>query len=384
MGTIDLPYIERNRSRHGTVRFYFRIDGKRICRLPDDPNSEEFAAKYWAMRKATQAPPAADQQKRALSLIVKPNTFRWLCMTHMKTDAFTLLDPTTQSKRRSIIESMWIEPIKLEDPKGRILADIPLGSMTPQHIEILRDRKKETPFAADERLKVLRQIFETQINGQPVMANIAKSVRPFKQRTEGHATALPEHLRQFIQHHGAGSKAVLCLALLMFTGMRVSDAARIGPQHRNGEVLRMRLWKNRNRTPVDIEIPIHPILETILDSHPAKGMAYLLTEYGRPYSIKGLGNRISDWFAQAGLEDLTAHSVRKGLATNVANNSATDLELSSMFGWRDSKTSQVYTAKANRARLARQAVLKIDWEGLGNALIEGAEDGTEEQQTATP
>lgn len=73
---------------------------------------------------------------------------------------------------------------------------------------------------------------------------------------------------------------------------------------------------------------------------------------------------------------LTSHSVRKGLATDVAHNEATDSMLEAMFGWKDSKTSKVYTRNAEKARLARQTVEKIKWVGIGSILLPAA-DGTE-------
>ncbi|APY15827.1 tyrosine-type recombinase/integrase [Brucella sp. 09RB8910] len=155
----------------------------------------------------------------------------------------------------------------------------------------------------------------------------------------------------------------------MFTGFRVSDLAVLGPQHRKNDEFRLRLFKNRNRTPVDIVIPIHPILLAVLDQHKLVGMTYLQTEFGKPFSVKGLGNRISDWFRQAGLPHLTSHSVRKGLATDQAHNEATDNMLEAMFGWKDAKTSKIYTRNAERARLARAAVAKINWDGIGQKLL---------------
>ncbi|KZS51334.1 integrase [Rhizobium sp. BK077] len=98
-------------------------------------------------------------------------------------------------------------------------------------------------------------------------------------------------------------------------------------------------------------------------------LTYIVTEFGKPFSIKGLGNRISDWFRQAAIGHLTAHSVRKGLATDVAHNEATDSMLEAMFAWRDGKTSKIYTRNADRARLARQTVARINWDGVGTKLL---------------
>lgn len=367
VANINLPYIEKNKSRHGSVRYYLRIDGKRLCRLPDNIDSEEFSSAYWKARE--EAKPLLEKavEAKPLSSIVRPNSFRWLCMEYMRSNAFISLDETTRTRRRKIMEGIWEE--RLSDTDDRLVADIPLPRVTLAHIEILRDRKRDAPFAADERLKVLRQVFDTKKDGKAIVPNIARLVQPFNAHSDGHATATPEDIEKFIAHHGTSSKAVLYVAIQMYTGLRVSDLAVLGPQHRRKDAFKLRLFKNRNRTPVDIDIAIHPILEAVLASHKIENLTYLVTEFGKPFSVKGLGNRISDWWRQAGMGHLTSHSVRKGLATDVAHNEATDSMLEAMFGWKDGKTSKIYTRNAERARLARQTVERINWDGIGSKLL---------------
>ena len=138
MTNIELPYVEKNKSRHGTMRYYLRVDGKRICRLPDDINSEDFARKYWEERNKLTVAPVTDVEKRGLTSIVKPYSFRWLCVQYQASDAFLRLDATTQAKRRGVIEGMMLEPLSENDT--RPFADIPLSKMTVSHIEVLKTR----------------------------------------------------------------------------------------------------------------------------------------------------------------------------------------------------------------------------------------------------
>lgn len=378
--SIDLPFIEKNKSRHGRYRYFLRMDGIRLCRLPDMLGSEEFLEQYWRERRkyeATKAPTVIAAEKPLASLTTRPGSFKWLCFAYMASSEFRTLDTTTQARRRSIIESMWLEPLKLADPTDtRLYAHMPIAKMTVANIEKLRDRKKDKPFAADERLKVLRQVFATKDkDGKAITANVAMLVAPFRAVSDGHATAKPEDLARYIAHHGLESKATLGLALLMFTGIRVSDLAVIGPQHRRHlpkvgkDEFQLRLFKNRNRKPVTLTIPVHPILAAVLAMHRTNAFTYLVTDYGKPFSIKGLGNRVSLWFSQAGLVHLTAHSVRKGLATDQAHNEATDSMLEAMFGWKDGKTSKIYTRNAEQARLARHAVAQIRWDGLTDQIL---------------
>ncbi|WP_353641368.1 tyrosine-type recombinase/integrase [Mesorhizobium sp. WSM2239] len=372
VATIDLPFIEKNRSRHGRMRYYFRVDGVRLARLPNDPDSEEFSKAYWVERRKLdkgEKPPAEPEN---LLGPPKAGTFRALCVAYLASQPYKTLDETTQVKRRQIIESMLLEPVKPGD--SRIFASMPIAAVDVANLEVLRDRKKDTPFAADERLKILRQVFETTRpgkDGKPeriVAQNLARLVLPFRQVTDGHHTLRDHEIEQYIRHHGVRSKAVLALVLLMYTGIRVSDVAVLGPQHRRGDQFTLRLFKNRNRAPVTLVLPIHPVLEAVLAWHPVKGMNYLMTEYGDPYSVKGLGQRISAWFDQAGLPHCSAHSVRKGLATALSEAEATDSMLDGFFGWKDGKTSKIYTRQKQQAKLARQAVARIDWGEIGNML----------------
>lgn len=386
LAPIEWKFIERNKSRHGTMRYYFRVEARRLARLPANPDTQEFAEAYWSERRKYESGTSAPAPQ-ALPGRPLPNSFHALCAAYLASDPYRALDETTRAKRRQIIDSMLLEPLADDDP--RLFAAMPLIALTVENIEVLRDRKKETPFAADERLKVLRQVFETTRtgkDGKPVAIarmNVAKLVRPFRKKTQGHHTILAEEIERFIRHHGVGSKATKAIALLMYTGVRVSDLARIGPQHRRGETFRFIVYKNRNRAPTTLEIPVHPILDRILEMHPVTGMAYMMTEYGRAYSIKGLSQRIAAWFEQAGLPHCTAHTVRKGLATTLAESEATDAMLDGFFGWKDGKTSKIYTARKQQSKLARQAVARIDWGEIGNVLPGLPEDNAVDDRTGT-
>lgn len=191
--SIDLPYIERNVTRHGKAPYYLRIDGKHVCRLHEPFGTEAFQREYWAARKAYKPDNAADiATPQILSKIVKPNTFRWLCIEYMASNAITALDVSTQDRLWNIIEAMWLVPLSASD--GPLFADMPLTAMDVSNLEVLRDRKKENPFAADKRLKTLRQVFDPKKDGKPVVANIARLVEPFWPHSNGHETATPENL----------------------------------------------------------------------------------------------------------------------------------------------------------------------------------------------
>jgi integrase len=129
----------------------------------------------------------------------------------------------------------------------------------------------------------------------------------------------------------------------------------LGRQHVRGGQLKFTAQKNRNRTPTTIDIPILPVLQSVIDASPTGDLTFLVTEHGKPYSSDGFGN----WFRRqcrlAGLDECSAHGLRKAGATVAAENGATTSQLMAVFGWLTSKEAERYTRAAERKRLARDA-----------------------------
>jgi integrase/recombinase XerD len=168
-----------------------------------------------------------------------------------------------------------------------------------------------------------------------------------------------EEVNAFEKRHPIGSKARLAMALLLYTTCRREDAVRLGPQHvRNGRV-KFRQAKNEHRNPVDIDIPLHSDLAAILGATPSGHMTFLTTEYGRPFSPAGFGNRFREWCNQAGLPHCSAHGLRKATATRLAERGATPHEVMSVTGHRSLEEVERYTRKAQKSTLADSAMSKF-------------------------
>jgi integrase len=168
-------------------------------------------------------------------------------------------------------------------------------------------------------------------------------------------------VEQYETHHPVETKARLALALLLYTSWRREDAPRIGPQHiyeerqPDGSIrkrIKYRLAKNEERGPVDMDIPLHPDLECIIDATPSGHLSFLITAYGKPYTTGGFGNRFKDWCRQAGLP-------RSAVATRLANSGASQFEIMAITGHKSLKEVERYTKAANRKKLADSAMGKF-------------------------
>ena len=63
---------------------------------------------------------------------------------------------------------------------------------------------------------------------------------------------------------------------------------------------------------------------------------FLVTEYGKPFSDNGFGNKMRQWCNDAGLPECSSHGLRKASATILAEAGATEHQLMAIFGWSDS------------------------------------------------
>jgi site-specific recombinase XerD len=205
--------------------------------------------------------------------------------------------------------------------------------MQPRHVRGLRDAKAATPAAANQRVKALRALFSWTNETEETTVNPTIGVKKLKYRSRGHHTWTDEELQQYYERHPLGTKARLALDLIRYTTGRREDAPRLGRQHvRDGRV-RFRQTKNEDRNPIDIDIPLHSALaESIAAAKVSTNMTFLLTEFGKPFTTNGFGNKFKDWCYQANLPHCSAHGVRKATSTALAEAGATPHEIMAITG----------------------------------------------------
>ena len=342
---LPLGCIE-DRDRHGNLRIYFRAKGRPKVRLRGTPWTAEFMA-----AKAETAP--------SLRKGINPGTWRWLCVRYFAESMdYLRLDERTKRVRRGILEGTFDEPIAPGSLK--LFRDIPLSKMTTDAIEVLRDRKLNTPEAGNGRVKAIRQVFKWGVKKKLAPSNPARDVESFKSGSTGFPMWTPEEVRQFEKHHPVGSKAHLALKLLLFTGQRRSDIVRFGKQHVKNGKLTFTQHKGRNRNPKKLTLPILPALQQVIDASPCGDLTFLVNDWNRPFTDAGFGNKFRDWCDEAGLPGRSAHGLRKLSATIAANNGATSQQLMAMFGWSSLRMAELYTRGADQKRLAESAMHTLE------------------------
>ncbi|CAH2408097.1 hypothetical protein MES4922_90057 [Mesorhizobium ventifaucium] len=100
---------------------------------------------------------------------------------------------------------------------------------------------------------------------------------------------------------------------------------------------------------VEVELPILPQLRATIDASACGDLTFLTSEWGKPFTVNSLGNKMRDWCDQAELPHCTLHGLRKAGATIAAENGATDEQLMAIFGWTTKQQTTHYTRRRNAA-----------------------------------
>jgi integrase len=347
-------YCCEDTDRHGNIRIYFRRKGQPKTRLLGMPWTPAFMEQYEGLlnNKKKQADRAADHAGKA-------NTWRWLCQKYFGSIEFKQLSQRTQTTRRQILEATFSEP--LSPGSKETFADFPVSRMTRKAVKVLRDRKAATPEAANNRLKAIRRVFVFGLEEHDnlIALNPARDVPSFKTNSEGFHTWTEEEVEQYLKVHEEGSKARLALFLLLYTGVRRSDLVVLGRQMVRDGWLKFQPRKTSHISSDYLEIPILPILAAEIAKGPQGHLNFLVTDYGKPFTANGFGNRFRAWCEAAGLPQCSAHGLRKAGATFAAENGATEHQLMAIYGWKSAKMAAIYTRKVRQKKLAGSAMAFI-------------------------
>jgi integrase/recombinase XerD len=340
---IRLKYLTEDYDRHGNVRCYVRMPGRKKIRIRAMPGTPEFMTAY--NEAVTTAQPTglrqADEAKRG--------SFRYLCVRYYASGKFKSLDVSTRKwQRRSLDEISGEHGAK------------PVAMMMPRHVRKIRDALLGTPAAANQRLKALRALFGWANEADETTVNPTIGVKRISYKSDGHHTWTPDEIMQFQTRHPVGTQARLAFDLLRYTTGRREDAPRLGRQHIRSGRIQFRQAKNEHRNPIDIDIPLHPELAaSIAASKSEASLIFLMTEFGRPFTTNGFGNKFKDWCRQADLPHCSAHGLRKATATELAAKGATPHEIMAITGHVTLEEVERYTRQIDRSKAADQAMAKL-------------------------
>lgn len=179
-------------------------------------------------------------------------------------------------------------------------------------------------------------------------------------------------VERFITTHPLGTKAYLTMMILMHLGPRRADLVTLGPSNifvqKGQKIVRFTPEKTARRSNVEVIRPLHPELEEAIQNTKIGTDTFLVTEFGKPFSPAGFGNKMAEWRDQAGIKKgVACHGMRKTVGINLAENDASPYEIMAVLGHTSPKVTEVYTRAANRRKLATQAASKSTLSAMNKA-----------------
>lgn len=338
---VKIDYLSRDVDRHGNVRLYVRRAGCPKVRIREKIGTQAFWEAYHA---ALEIEPKTETPVGSL---------RWLTIRYRKSAEFKELGRATRRQRTSHLERFCAAKM---GPDKKPAGGKPFKYLEPKHVRIWRDDNTDMPEATNSIMKALRVMFHWAVEADIAEKNPAKDVPYLKNKSDGFHAWTAAEVEQFKRRHPIGTKAYLALSLLLYTGVRRSDVVRLGRQMEKNGWLHFTETKGRDKLVKERDLPILPELRAAIAAYPSGHLTYLITAHGRSFTAQGFGN----WFRvrcdEAGLKHCSAHGLRKAAATIAAENGASEKQLMAIFGWESGRQAGHYTKRADRKRLAGDAM----------------------------
>lgn len=339
-GKMLLEGLSFDRSRHGKPRWFYRtkLGKKQLRGVHDEP----------PLRITPEVVAAYEDAKRRLDGaggLDRPGTLGWLCDRYQDSAEFANLSPLTRANRRGAMKRLGEG-----GPDGKGYLHRPFATMTTRHVEVMRDELGGDP--GNFRVKVLRYLFKWAALAKHATGNPAKDAALIRVASEGFTAWTREDILAFEDRHAVGTKARLALACFLYTGQRISDVAQFGPLNVRGGRLVYVQHKGKRQKIKRRSLPLVQPLADILAASPLGATTWLETGYGRPFTIKGLGNKMRQWCDEAGLSDLSAHGIRKATGVMAAERGCTAHQIMEMLGHDTLQEAERYTRAADAIRLA--------------------------------
>jgi integrase len=321
--------------KSGAVFHYFRRPGFKRIRLPGLPGSREFLDAY---QNALDGSPLPIGAKRTKAGTVNAAIVGY----YDSTVHFGSLAPGTQAMRRAILE-------RFRAAHG----DLPIATLPPKFITLTLNKLR--PSVARNWLKAIRHLMHYAVAAEICKVDPTQGIKLPKMKTDGIHTWDETEIAAFEAAHAIGTRPRLAMALLLYTGQRVSDVIRMGRQHIRNGILHVRQAK----TGAVLDIPVHPDLQAIIDATPGEHLTFLTSsKTGGPYVGNALSQQFRIWCDAAELPHCTAHGLRKAACRRLAEAGCSTNEIAAISGHATLSEVQRYTKAADQARMARTAMAR--------------------------
>lgn len=270
-----------------------------------------------------------------------------LVARYYESGAFTSLAQSTQIAYRNMIE-----------PFRQAHGDKSVAGLKAKHIDaILGEVAKRSKSQAHNLRKRLRKLGELSVAWGYRDDNPVLSAQKIKHKEKGFRPWTEADIGKFRKQWPAGTPQRIALEILLHTGLRRSDAVKLGRQHRDGNRHVVSLKKSGET--VTVYIPVHPTLEKHLATLSSTCLTYIQTVRGVARSEKAFTNWIGEAADAAGLPpNSSPHGLRKACCRRLAEAGCTSAQISAITG-QSIAVIERYIRDFNREKAAEVAMASI-------------------------
>jgi integrase len=336
-------YLQKQTTRHGTVAWYVRIGRGKKIRIRGKYGTDEFQANY----------DAAIAGQPVVKKGTKPDTLEWLINLHRNSGYWSDLAPSTRVQRERIFKQV------VKTAGNHLVAHI-----DKQTIVSGRDRRKDTPSEARHFVDAMRTLFKWALESDLVKIDPTAGVKTKKPDKDGITPWTDDDIVKFERRWPRGTRERVMFDIFVYTGLRIGDAAVLGKQH----VKHGTITIDTEKTGTRVTIPVLAPLAETLKAGPTGDLTFIATKTGRGMLKNSVGNNFREAARAAGV-DKSPHGIRKAAATHAADNGATEAELEAIFGWVGGQMASHYTREANRKKLAKGAMSKLERGETGTSML---------------
>lgn len=354
-------FVTRFRDRHGKERLRFRRKGFPSRYFKAGLGTEAFREEY---REYNSAEALTNSLMEAHAANFPQGSIGDLLQRYFAVPERLGPTETTQRKVRRILERF---------AEGR--EDRPVKALRFEHIDAIIAKARIKDIGADGRKiggneaarklrKELRRlmVFARKlgwITTNPVEDSERVKVAP-NERSTGFYTWTEEDITKYRTHWLLGTKQRLAMELMLWTDQRKIDAIHLGRQHIRADKFEIR----QSKTGKLLILPIATQLATAINAMPKNdAKCFIMTEWGKPFSVKGFGNWFREQCDLAGLPKCTAHGLRKATMRRMAELEMPTKTMKSVSGHKKDEEVARYTEAASQERLADGAIKRLSsWE----------------------
>lgn len=335
MTRIKLPYINEYVDRNGKLRRYVRRPGCPGVPLPGVPGSPEFMRIYEAAVSGSVPRPKARHEAGSLNAVA---------ISYFVSIEFANLKPNSQAAYRKALG-----PVLARDGH-RMIADMPPN----QARAIVQEIGARAPGMANLTRSALRMLVNHAVGLRLRADNPFDHVPVYKLGT--HHTWTEAELAIFEARWPLGTRERLAFDLLLWTGQRVGDVAKM----RRSDIVNGSIRIAQEKTGAEVTIPIRPELSASLKAYPVRGLALIGDAAGRPIQAGRLSHFMAEAIDMAGLPPrCVAHGLRKAVLRRLAESGASTKQIAAISGHKSLEEIELYTKMADSEKLARAGMRRL-------------------------